>query len=407
MAIEDHLFSKHDWFSLKEHQTAELKKEIASYSGNQLLNTAVHDLCMYFAEKYRIDVPVLDRNRIVVDQHEAKVDVSHRFDYINIGDGPHHVPGTSVEITVPFDGDHQMFLVRPTRFSMSPPRATVRRDALILTIVGIDLAADQVRSNIDIALENIEEYLTNLRKDAEPFNGALSESARVEIDARRTKLLANQNLVSSLGFALKQNPQSPMTYTASNVRRRIVPSPPQASSAPFRPEPCLSETEYEHILQVLQNMAHVMERSPAAFAKMDEESLRTHFLVQLNGHYEGQATGETFNSIGKTDILIRANDKNIFIGECKFWGGPQMLTATIDQLLGYSSWRDTKVAVLVFNRNKGLSKVIESVQTTTSAHPNCKRVVGPQSETSFRYVFSHLNDPNREMLLTVLVFDVP
>ena len=84
-----------------------------------------------------------------------------------------------------------------------------------------------------------------------------------------------------------------------------------------------------------------------------------------------------------------------------------MLTETIDQLLGYSSWRDTKVAVLVFNRNKSLSKVLESVQATTSSHSNCKRVIGPQSETSFRYVFSHLNDANREMTVTVMVFDVP
>jgi hypothetical protein len=36
-----------------------------------------------------------------------------------------------------------------------------------------------------------------------------------------------------------------------------------------------------------------------------EEDLRQHFLAQLNGHFEGSATGETFNYEGKTDILIR------------------------------------------------------------------------------------------------------
>jgi hypothetical protein len=72
-------------------------------------------------------------------------------------------------------------------------------------------------------------------------------------------------------------------------------------------------------------MVHVMERSPSAFHHMDEEALRTHFLVQLNGHYEGQATGETFNYEGKTDILVRSGDRNIFIAECKFWGGPKKL----------------------------------------------------------------------------------
>lgn len=85
-------------------------------------------------------------------------------------------------------------------------------------------------------------------------------------------------------------------------------------------------------------MVAVMERSPKAFSGMSEEDLRQHFLVQLNGHYEGQATGETFNFDGKTDILVRVDRKNIFIAECKFWRGPESFSQALDQLLGYATW---------------------------------------------------------------------
>jgi hypothetical protein len=135
--------------------------------------------------------------------------------------------------------------------------------------------------------------------------------------------------------------------------------------------------------------------------------LRSHFLVQLNGHYEGQATGETFNYEGKTDILIRVEGRNIFIAECKFWDGPKMLTATLDQILSYTSWRDTKVAVIIFNRRKNLSGVLDAIPKTVEAHPNFKKALGKSGETSFRYRFAHRDDPNREMFLTVLAFDVP
>ncbi len=97
---------------------------------------------------------------------------------------------------------------------------------------------------------------------------------------------------------------------------------PAATAGAFKPEPVLEEAEYQHILEVIDNMVKVMERSPKAFHDIDEEALRTHFLVQLNGHYEGQATGETFNYQGKTDILIRSGDRNIFIGECKILERP-------------------------------------------------------------------------------------
>jgi hypothetical protein len=278
---------------------------------------------------------------------------------------------------------------------------------LILRIQGTDLKADKVRAEIDRTISEINSYLNILKENAKGLNDQLRNIANGSIDRRREKLLSNQNLVASLGFPLKERSDSLKTYAAPTVRRKIRETLPPASTAPFSPEPALSRDDYEHILSVIQNMAQVMERSPSAFATIDEESLRSHFLVQLNGHYEGQATGETFNYEGKTDILIRAQGKNIFIAECKYWGGPKKLTETIDQLLGYSSWRDTKVAVIIFNRNKNLSKVLESIPQTVELHPCYKRFIGIMSETNFRYIFSHRDDQNREMILSLLVFDVP
>jgi hypothetical protein len=155
-------------------------------------------------------------------------------------------------------------------------------------------------------------------------------------------------------------------------------------------------------------MVLVMERSPASFARLDEEALRTHILVPLNGHYEGQATGETFNAEGKTDILIRAEGRNIFIAECKFWKGAEAFRKSIDQLLRYAAWRDTKTALIVFNRNKDTSTVLEQIPDLVKAHSNCKRqIIGYKNETGFRFVLHHQDDKNRELILTILVFDVP
>ena len=45
----------------------------------------------------------------------------------------------------------------------------------------------------------------------------------------------------------------------------------------------------------------------------------------------------------------------------KFWGGPKSLSDAIDQLLTYSSWRDTKTAILLFNKRLNLSTVLAKV----------------------------------------------
>lgn len=407
MSSESLLFSEYDWFSVSENQKDALRKEVAEYEGNRLLNTSVEDLCDYFVEKFRIDVPALDREGIVAEQRETQIDVSNDFRYARGRREGVTVPGAVFRVTVPFEGEAVVFRIRPTSFTLNPPRVAVSENYLQIPVSGIDLTAEQVKTRIESTLSDIDSHLSTLRGDASALNDSLPGIARSAINARREKLLANQSLVASLGYRLRESEPDSRTYAAPNVRRKLKPTPPQASSLPYEPEPALSNPDYEHVLGVMQNMAEVMERSPSAFKGMNEETLRTHFLVQLNGHYEGEATGETFNYEGKTDILIRSEGKNIFIAECKFWGGAKKLTATLDQLLRYSAWRDTKVAVLVFNRNKSLSSVLQSIQETIPAHPNCKREVSTASETWFRYVFSHRDDENRELTLTVLAFDVP
>lgn len=276
-----------------------------------------------------------------------------------------------------------------------------------MRIVGTNLTSEGVRSEIDRTIKEINDHLATLRGNAAGLRSQLPNQAKSAIESRRQKLLADRNLVGGLGFKMKERPGSQKTFTAPEVRKKISPALPPATSTTYKPEPVLSDADYEHIIGVLQNMVEVMERSPSAFETMDEESIRSHFLVQLNGHYEGQATGETFNYEGKTDILVRSEGRNIFIGECKFWSGPKMLNETIDQLLGYTSWRDTKVAVIIFNRNKDFSRVLNSIRETAKTHTNFKRELPGSTETVFRYCFAHKDDKNRELFLTLLAFDVP
>jgi hypothetical protein len=50
---------------------------------------------------------------------------------------------------------------------------------------------------------------------------------------------------------------------------------------------------------------------------MGEEDLRQVILTSLNSSYRGKVTAEAFNIEGKTDILVRHEGSNLFIGECK------------------------------------------------------------------------------------------
>jgi hypothetical protein len=165
--------------------------------------------------------------------------------------------------------------------------------------------------------------------------------------------------------------------------------------------------DYEKILQIVTNVAMAMERSPDAFAGLGEEHIRQHLVVQLNGQFPGRVTAETFNYYGKTDILIRRENDNIFVAECKFWKGAAAFAEAIDQLLRYATWRDTRLALFIFNRRRNLSNVLSQISSALKQHPAFLREEAYDTKRGFRAYLAHSGDPEQQLLITILVFDLP
>lgn len=403
-----YLFSSYDLEQGLRQKIAELQSEVESLDANRLLNTSPTDLAQYFADKYRVEPITLHREEWHATEKETQVDV--RYDprrFISDTSRPVLIPGQRIEVIVPFDGPSELFYNRPSQFTSSPPKASIRGSELVLIFEFPADDAPNIRSEAERVLGDIERHLGWGRALIDAHNNRLKQEATKAIEDRRNRLLANQGRLASLGIPVKPRADAPKTYSVPDVRRKAMPILPPATSTPFEPEPTWSMEHYEHAMSVMQGMAALMERSPSAFSKQTEEHLRDQFLFQLNGQFEGRATGETFNLHGKTDILLRENDRNVFIAECKFWKGPKKFSETIDQLLGYTAWRDTKTAILVFNRGTDTTTVLKGISETAEAHPNYKRTLPYKHESGFRYVFHHTGDSNREFILTVLIFHVP
>jgi hypothetical protein len=408
MAIKNHLFSKNEWPIFAAYQRSRLEEEIDSMDGDRLLNTSILDLSNYLADKYKITVPLLQKERIVVDQREAQIDVSsERARYGNERGRPFLVTGTVVEVSVPFEGSGECFEAQPTTFTFSPPSGYVEGDSLIFHIEGVGLTIDQVRSRIQQTLSDITQNLNFLRGDADRFNGNLYSYAHSLIAQRRRKLFTDRNLVSGLGYKLRERTDEAVPDVVPETKRQLAPILPPAGTTPYKPEPVLAAKDFARILDTMQKTARLLSYSPTLLSTMDEASLRSHFLAQLNAHFEAKNPGESFTFEGKSDILIRVEGKNIFTAACILWAGPTKLIESIEQFLNYGNWRDTKAALIIYNRENSFVSMIESLRETIKSHSNVKRELPQLSETVFPYIFAHRGDRNREMLLTVLAFDNP
>jgi hypothetical protein len=408
MDRRNYLFSTYDLSSVFPAQEKNAKEAVERIDSSAFLNMNEEKLCDDIEQEFRIEVPVLKDENIELDQREAKVDV--RNDPMRLifdRSQPFYMTGTEISFFVPFEGDRNLFSFRPNSFSLNPPNAQVDAAQLTFTYTRLDHNGEAVQRDFQRDLTAVQTHLQTQRSQVKQFNDALRSKIRANIVARRDRLLKSQGMAATLGYRMRKRPAAATTYVAPTIRKKPAVARIASSSEPFKPEPILETAEYEHILSVVSNMVQVIERSPGAFKGMKEEDLRQHFLVQLNGQYEGQATGETFNFEGKTDILIRVDGKNIFIAECKFWGGPESFKGAVDQLLGYATWRDSKTALLIFNRDRNLTTVLTKIPELMKAHPNFRRQIDYNAETGFRFALHHRDDESRELILTVLVFEVP
>jgi hypothetical protein len=66
-------------------------------------------------------------------------------------------------------------------------------------------------------------------------------------------------------------------------------------------------------------------------------------------------------------VLIRDGDRNVFIGECKWWSGPKAVTEALAQLFSYTTWRDTRLALLFFVGTKDPSPTLGAARERLEA----------------------------------------
>lgn len=402
----DYLFSSRELRDHIDGREKAARDNVEGLDPDQLLKTPTEDWVNYYVSQMQWDVPVLHRERGEVESREGMVEVIDHFaGYTGRGEVI-EVKGTIVELKLPFEGTAWLFETQPSTHQLGAPKAAIANNYIQIQVCGRDMTQEHVKNALDKTVNDIEQYLGWIKRDISEADNRLPNIIRNTVEARKKKLLANLSLTQNLGYKVKER-NTPATFVAPVTRKRLKVALPKQTREKFQPEPALDEENYGHILTVIDSMSQVMERSPDAFREMDEESIRMNILVQLNGHYLGTATGETFNHEGKTDILIRVDGKNIFIAECKFWAGEKGFLETIDQILRYLSWRDTKAAIILFNQNKDFSHVLDTIREAAEKHPQKKRGPTIESETRFRYIFGNPNDMNREIILTILAFDVP
>lgn len=408
----DMLFYESNLYDFLQTQLAGVQARVDGIGVEQFLASSDEQIVEHVGSSMEIVPLELYEERKTMEQWESQIDVTGNQRYLGRRDGGRLlVPGQQVIVYVPFTGNAQLWKMRPNHFNHNPPRALIKwggsdgHGTLEITLtLTADTEADTCQKALDGTLKNVRFYLTAQKEMIEQHNRSLPDLVRQAV-AQRRKTRQNLEAVRKvLNIPMRPRDGVP-DVTPLPVKRKLVRPLPTAQSSPA--EYGIDERVYEHILAVIRHEGRTFEATPSTFAVHDEEGLRDIVLAHLNGYYEGDAAGEAFRKSGKTDIKIEFNNRAAFVAECKVWRGEQELSDAIDQLLGYLTWRDCKVALIVFNKDvAGFSGIQTKVPVTLKARQNYRAELASQPAGEWRYRFHLPDDKGREITVHVFLFNL-
>lgn len=393
-----------------------MKTEVEQISNSEIGAYDFDEWTKYLAEKYSVIPISIFEDHIEKTLSEIKI---KRPNHIHNAFFEHNfvlIDGVRVTFKIPFYGDAKLFELRPSQYILSsfytrnfvaPYRENYGSFTIDFEYLKRDLqekgdaAGEYVQKQFENKFDSYKKMISYVNNEVNAYNINLRSSAMRLLKERKEKADSLFSISAALQIPLTVSKNAPNTKPIE--LKRIVRQPPSKPKVVLEvPEYCISDGDYENINNIVWLYSTTAEKTARTYYANNEEELRDHLLAALNTHYQ-DATGETFRKLGKTDILIEFDNKAAFIGECKIWHGEKLFQEAIQQVINYSTWRDVKVSVIIFNKeNKSfpsiLAKIAHWADTSTVSYT--------QSQANIWKCKYHRQDMNVDIQLTILAFDL-
>jgi hypothetical protein len=191
-------------FGVIEGQKQTVAKAVEAIDEESLREEPLDALADELAQKHTIDVPVIAEDGITVSPPREVEVTPNRNQMFAFDDySGRTMKGISVTFRVPYTGDKILFSVRPTTFTLNPPRATIDGNVVEVSFSGINLDSARIKAEFENTLRSIKDYLANQARDVSTFNAGLKQLAYNYLQARKSRLKQNDDLVSGLGYRVQ------------------------------------------------------------------------------------------------------------------------------------------------------------------------------------------------------------
>lgn len=383
-----------------------MKQEVAQLPEEHVRSLDDGAYCAAIGERYGVVLPDLKVGEIWQDDlGETQVDVTNNASYFTRPGQAATVAGRRIALHLPFSGTREVFAHDPPGSCGPKPVGIESEGTLVHHVEYPGTAVPDLKAIANRFANDVQTWLNIGKEAVAEHNRTVVNTAKQLLTERRERAKAAQAALAQSGLPGRPAAQGKRPIVEVIVRRPAPRIP--AGAGRIELAPALLDATYEHIIEVLRMAGRGMEQSPGAYAALDEEARRQHLRGTLNTHYSGQATAEAFNHSGKTDILIQTEGKALLVAECKFWQGQKGFSDTIDQLFRYVTWRDTKLAIVMFVVEKGLTEILTKAAAALKDHTQTVALKETGQATELRAEMKWPGDDARRSTLHCLFIHTP
>ena len=406
-----------DYFDRKSQN---LKSEIENLSDVEILNTNIAELKEYFFNKYYEETIQLHMDKMVSNIEKSKLEQYNPFYEMGVGESSTiYIDSCKINYSIPFSGNSHLLHLTPSMnilstFEIDGFENLNSVDYMPCMKFSTNISfqelkkSDNPRKYIDSRFENdfksYQNMINYLNNDIITYNSSLEKNINSFLDNRKSKADSFSSLIQKLNIPLKINDSVPsVARVPLNLKKEIKSFPAQKQQEESW---SISEKDYSYIKSIISQACNSFEHSPSAYRKLNEEELRDILLANLNTHYDSLATGETFSKSGKTDIRIQFENKSAYVAECKIWHGISQFKNAITQLFSYTTWRDIKTSLIIFNKEiKDFTSIVAKIKTELNTN-ELKINVSEISKNEWQCTFRKTLDSQELIQLHIIVCDI-
>jgi hypothetical protein len=189
------LFSKTSFSDFKQHCEGKLRHVVGQLDKKRVSTADLDELSDQLVSGISLAVPRLLEEKMAYDREPTQM--PDPFGHFDI------VPGVKTTLVIPFEGDSDLFHVRPSSWGTSIPFGSLSsRDELTLAeeFTTQNDNAQTAKQAFDQRILKIKQYLGTLTSDCDSLKKELRQTSRRLIEARRAKIKKEEEFANAMGI---------------------------------------------------------------------------------------------------------------------------------------------------------------------------------------------------------------